>query len=165
MRLAGRAFLHCRMRVLLIFISTLVCAPPRVYAGSTYANYMQLDVKSGPTVIKQDGSSTPMSAVQSVLEIIAGQDSCTSTRSADSVETTADTVNCDLTASTDNGATAGSCAVPAGSSATHTCAYVVGTWAAVSLVRCAQSPDMQYIRARTALRWYTHETDLCSVLA
>jgi len=117
------------------FISVLVCALPSVYAGSTYANFMQLDVKPGPTIVKQDGTSTPMAAVQSVLEMIAGEDSCTSTRTADSVVTTADTINCDLTSSTDDGTTAGSCAVASGSSSTHTCAYVAGTWVAASLVR------------------------------
>jgi hypothetical protein len=96
---------------------------------------MQLEVAAGPTVVKQDGTSTPLSAVQSVLELVAGHDSCTSTRSADSVVTTADATNCVLTASSDNGASAGSCAVASGSSSTHSCAYVAGTWAAVSMVR------------------------------
>ena len=86
-------------------------------------------------------SGTPTAALETVTDPITGSsisivsatvtlDSCTSTQTSDSTETQADEVNCVLTASTDFGTSAGSCAVASGSTDTHTCAYVAGSWAA-----------------------------------
>ena len=54
-------------------------------------------------------------------------ETCTSTKTAPAVATT-DTTNCDLTASTDFGVNAGTCAVATAGTGTHTCAAVAGTY-------------------------------------